>query len=94
MRRLIVLTSMFALLLAGPALAEEVTATDGDGNTFGDAQGFRIDFDATPAASAVWDPPLLSGKTYNLESVSVRSSNTNATPEPSTFGSTGQTGSI
>lgn len=61
--------------------AENVSATDGDGNLYGNTEGFRVDFDATPASMADWMPDLVSGQTYSLDWLSVRNgTNTDATP--------------
>lgn len=75
------ISALLALLIAGSASAESVSATDGDGNTYGAAQGLRVDFDATPASIADWTPDLVSGYTYSLDSLSIRTaSNSDATP--------------
>ncbi|HOK95417.1 MAG TPA: PEP-CTERM sorting domain-containing protein [Anaerohalosphaeraceae bacterium] len=72
---------ILALLVAGSASAEFVSATDGDGNLYGNTECFRVDFDATPASMADWNPDLVSGQTYKLDFVSIRNgSNSDATP--------------
>lgn len=76
-----VLFFLMCVGLVSMASAEFVSATDGDGNLYGNTEGFRVDFDATPAAAADWTPDLISEQTYNLDFLSVRNgSNTDAAP--------------
>ena len=71
---------ILVLLIAGSASAETITATDdpaGGGNSYGNCVGFAIDFDTTAplAADTVttgWDPPLVAGKSYALNSISIQ----------------------
>ncbi|HOK95418.1 MAG TPA: LamG domain-containing protein [Anaerohalosphaeraceae bacterium] len=68
------------VLLAVFSDAETITVTDdptGGGNSYGNCQGFAIDFDTTAplAASSVttgWNPPLVAGKSYALNSISIQ----------------------
>jgi hypothetical protein len=68
-----------AALVAGSASAETIVADDDatGGNSYGNCQGFAIDFDTTAplAASTVttgWNPPLVAGKSYALNSISIQ----------------------
>jgi hypothetical protein len=70
---------ILALLAAGSASAETIKVDDDatGGNSYGNTAGFAIDFDATApaAASSVttgWDPPLVAGKSYALNSISIQ----------------------
>jgi hypothetical protein len=59
------------LLLAGSAAAQTIITGDGGATSFGDTQGFAIDFDSTAAANADWTPDLVGGQSYSVRSVSV-----------------------
>lgn len=71
---------ILALLIAGSASAETITVTDdpaGGGNSYGNTVGFAIDFDSTAPLAATtvttgWAPPLVAGKSYALNSVSMQ----------------------
>ena len=83
MTQLVVLACSVGIATA----ASTVIVTDGDGNSYGQAGGFRIDFDSTPipvttsaegvaAGSKDWIPALVSGHSYSVDSVSIRYSGT------------------
>jgi hypothetical protein len=79
MKKVLILTAMLALLIAGSASAETITVTDGTGNTYGDCYGAAVDFDAAlPAVTAPWTPALTAGQTYSLDSLSLRNSSADA----------------
>ena len=70
---------MFMVFLAAVSQAATITVDDDatGGNSYGNTQGFAIDFDATPPAAdptvtTGWDPPLEVGKTYALNSISIQ----------------------
>ena len=92
------ITHLFALAcIAGTSSAASVIVTDGDGNAYGDAAGFRIDFDSTTipvvtstegvnAGASDWSPALVSGQSYSLDSVSIRYSGAQAVTTPKYVG--------
>lgn len=80
-----VITSYIAALIAAGAVstnAASIIATDGNGNIYGAASGFAIDFDASTATLADWTPDLVSGLTYSLDSISMRYGTAQAVPNP------------
>lgn len=83
------------LLMAGQASAEIVVASDAGTAAYGDANGFRIDFDSTFATAADWTPDLTAGQAYQLNSVSVRYGGAQANATPKYLGVyTGLTGGV
>ncbi len=77
-----------ALLTAGCVWAQTSSVTVENAGTFnyGDCAGFRIDFDATPSGTVVWTPPLVSGETYFLNSVSIKYGGSQANTLPKYLG--------
>lgn len=73
-----VMCLLFMVLLAAVSQAETITVTDdpaGGGNSYGNCSGWAIDFDSTAPLAALttttgWNPPLVAGKSYALNSVS------------------------
>jgi len=69
---------LFMVMLAAVSQAETITVTDdpaGGGNSYGNCSGWAIDFDSTAPLAATtvttgWQPALVNGKTYSLNSVS------------------------
>lgn len=79
------ITLLIALACSAGIASAASTAivTDGDGNTYGQAGGFRIDFDSTPipvttsvqvvtAGSQGWTTALINVQSYSIDSVSIR----------------------
>ncbi len=64
-------------LAIGVAAQAEVIQTGTSSSTYGDTYGFGIDFDSTTSTSdAIWTPALTNGTTYRINTISVRSGNT------------------
>ena len=70
---------ILVLLIAGLTSAYTITVDDDEtgGNSYGNAAGFAIDFDATPPAAPEnvttgWEPPLVAGDTHPLNSISIQ----------------------
>ena len=73
MKKKILYTSL-SLALAASAQAATV-AVGNSTPIYGATQGIAIDFDTTTGIAADWTPDLSSSTTYNINSVSVRESN-------------------
>ncbi len=59
------------LLSAGTSHAATVSVTDGDGNLYGNTDGFALDFDSTTGLAADWTPDLTAGGVYSIDSISL-----------------------
>jgi hypothetical protein len=74
---------LFVLLCAGLASlasAEVVVVYDNTGDSYGNTQGFRIDFDAsTSSANVDWTPDLVDGQEYSLDSLTLKADSGNVT---------------
>jgi len=63
--------------------AEVVTVYDNTGDSYGNTQGFRIDFDAsTSSVNVDWTPDLVDGQVYSLDSLTLKADSTNVTAIP------------
>lgn len=60
------------VLTARLAGAASVVSADGGTTVYGSCNGLAIDFDATPAASAVWSPVVVNGRSYTLASLAIK----------------------
>lgn len=75
-----VLLVLMCVSLAAIASAEVVEVYDNTGDSYGNTQGFRIDFDAsTSSANVDWTPDLVDGQVYSLDSLTLKADSSNVT---------------
>ncbi len=71
-----------AALSAGTAASATLLLTDGgSGNPYGDTGGFVVDFDSSFTS---WQPALVAGKTYSIDSISIWEASGAKDPEDNT----------
>lgn len=80
-RPVLISSIIISAFISAPTQASTILITDGgNGNPYGDTDGFVVDFDS----SYDWTPPLVAGQTYRIDSVSIWEASSAKDPANST----------